>query len=137
MTEEYKHNKIQKYNSKVSLDILQEIERSDLVRMAYSRMDDCHMDYVNLTFSFKESQIKELSPHTFGELVLKKDIGLFTRYYDADMPFSFLSKVKPRELKFHGVDEKGIVDCIKNWVENGVSYGDSTVGWYHPEPFSR
>jgi hypothetical protein len=128
---------IQKYHSEKDRGFLKEIEKSQLVEDAYSRMENDRRDYINLTYSFVEKSVPELSPHTFGELVLKKGKGLYTRYYDADMPFTFLSKASALEMAFHKLDKEDIEKNIKNWVENGVSYGDSTVSYYHPELLSE
>ncbi|MBN2838217.1 MAG: hypothetical protein JXM74_05630 [Fusobacteriaceae bacterium] len=114
-------------------NFLKEIEKKELVLKSYELMKKRHVDYINLTPSNKAICVEKLSPHTIGELVLKKDKGFFTRYYDADMPYTFLSKIEPLEVRFHHLEENNIEEIITRWNKEGISFSDSTASYYHPE----
>ncbi len=101
------------------LNSLDEIENSELVQKTYKLMAE--KGRINLA----SSPIYELlcPTHLLGELVLTKDKGFETMFYDADFGIEIYSKPKKLEMRVFGQTKEDIEKSIedsKNYLERKI-----------------
>lgn len=109
---------------KINNNFLREKE----VLESYELMNKRNVNYVNLAHLSDIYVFPDEIPHCIGELVLRENKGLVSRFYDSDFGTSFETNLTPTHLKIFGIDYTEILSRVKKWNKTGKHEKDYTCG---------
>ena len=121
-------------NQKESEEIFNKLKSNFLyeksVLEAYKLMQDRKTPYVNVAHISPDTLIfPDDIPHSLGELVLIKEKGLVSRFYDSDFGFPFEENLTPTHLKIFGINYTEILSRVEKWNKTKEHENDCVVDY--------